>query len=154
FDLVMGGVSVTPAREARASFSVPYDAGGKTILARCTEAGRYRSLRDVDRPDVRVIVNPGGTNDDFVRNNLHAARIVPFADNRGIFEEIVAGRADVMITDDVEVALQTRLHKELCRAMSGTLTHAGKAILMPKDPALVAAVNAWLAPAIAAGRPA
>jgi hypothetical protein len=42
------------------------------------------------------------------------------------------------------VDLQTRAHPELCRAMPGTLTRADKAILMPRDEAFVAAINARL----------
>ena len=66
FDLAVGGVSITPAREARGTFSVPYATGGKTLLARCADSGKYTSLVAVDRPKVRVIVNPGGTNEQYV----------------------------------------------------------------------------------------
>jgi cyclohexadienyl dehydratase len=153
FDLVIGGVSVTPARETEGAFSVPYAAGGKTLLARCADSRKYDSLAAVDRPKVRVIVNPGGTNEQYVRANLLQARIVVFPDNRKIFDEIAAGRADVMITDDVEAELQAHHHTGLCRTFPGTLTHSDKAILMPRDPELISAVNAWLQPAIAAGEP-
>ena len=154
FDIALGGISVTPARAAVGSFSVPYSSGGKTIVSRCSDARRYRQLKGVDREGVRVIVNPGGTNEQYVRANLHHARILMFADNRAIFDEIRASRADVMITDDVEAELQTRAHPDLCRALRGTLTHADKAVLMPRDDALVAAVNEWLAQSIKAGVPA
>lgn len=154
FDLALGGVSVTPARAAVAAFSMPYSSGGKTILSRCEDAKRYRSLAAVDRREVRVIVNPGGTNEQFVREHLHRARIVLFQDNRDVFGEILAHRADVMITDDVEVALQTHRHPELCRAFGGTLTHADKAILLPRDPELVARVNAFVSQSIESGEPA
>jgi len=155
FDLSMGGVSVTPARQAQGIFSVPYSSGGKTILARCADARKFRGgLTSVDRSKVRIIVNPGGTNEQYVRSNVHHARIVVYPDNRAIFDEITAGHADVMITDDVEAELQTRHHPGLCRTFPGTLTHADKAILMPRDPNLVQAVNDWLTPAIAAGEPA
>jgi cyclohexadienyl dehydratase len=154
FDVGLGGVSITPAREARAAFSVPYAAGGKTILARCSDSRKYRSLAAVDRPKVRVIVNPGGTNEQYVRSNLRRAHIVVYPDNRAIFDEISAGRADVMITDDVEAELQSRRHAGLCRTYAGTLTHADKAILMPRDPLLIKAVNEWLGPSIQAGEPA
>jgi cyclohexadienyl dehydratase len=155
FDLSMGGVSVTPARQAQAAFSIPYSSGGKTILARCRDSGKFHGgLASVDRSKVRVIVNPGGTNEQYVRSNVHHARIVVYPDNRAIFDEISAGRADVMITDDVEADLQARHHPGLCRTLSTTLTHADKAILMPRDPDFVKAVNDWLAPAIAAGEPA
>jgi cyclohexadienyl dehydratase len=154
FDLALGGISVTPARQAVAAFSVPYSTGGKTIVSRCTDARRYRKLRGVDREGVRVIVNPGGTNEQYVRANVRHAKVIVFPDNRAIFDEIRANRADVMITDDVEAELQTRAHPDLCRTFRGTLTHADKAVLMPRDEALVAAVNAWLAQSIKAGEPA
>ncbi len=155
FDVSMGGVSISTAREAQGAFSVPYSSGGKTILARCADTRKFHAgLASVDRPKVRVIVNPGGTNEQYVRSNVHHARIVVFPDNRTIFDELTAGRADVMITDDVEAELQSHHHPGLCRAFPGTLTHADKAILMPRDPGLVEAVNDWLTPAIAAGEPA
>jgi cyclohexadienyl dehydratase len=154
FDIAMGGISVTPERQSQAAFSIAYASGGKTIIARCSDAARFRALADVDRPQVRVIVNPGGTNEQYVRANLHNAQIRVYADNRTIFDEIRARRADVMITDDTEVELQVHRHQDLCRALPGTLTHADKAILMPKDPALVDAVNAWLKESISAGEPA
>jgi cyclohexadienyl dehydratase len=154
FDVALGGISVTPARAAVASFSAPYSSGGKTIVSRCSDAKRYRKLQGVDRDGVRLIVNPGGTNEQYVRANVHHARIIVFSDNRVIFEEIRAGRADVMITDDVEAELQTRAHPDLCRAFRGTLTRADKAVLMPRDAALVAAVNEWLAQSMKAGEPA
>ena len=154
FDVVMGGVSVTPERQAQGEFSVAYAAGGKTIIARCVDKGRYHDLASVDRKTVRVIVNPGGTNEQYVRTNVHQAHVRVYPDNRTIFEQIRAGRADVMITDDAEVDLQTQRHPDLCRVYEGTLTHADKAILMPRDPPFVGAVNQWLQREIKTGEPA
>jgi hypothetical protein len=42
-----------------------YLANGKTILCRSSEADRYQSLADLDKPEVRVMVNPGGLNEKF-----------------------------------------------------------------------------------------
>ena len=39
-----------------------YLGNGKTILCRADEADRYASLADINRPEVRVMVNPGGLN--------------------------------------------------------------------------------------------
>jgi cyclohexadienyl dehydratase len=142
FDLAIGGVSVSPAREAIGVFSKPYASSGKTILARCDDQKKFRKgLAAVDKPTVRVIVNPGGTNEQYVRANLHRARILVFPDNRAIFGELVAGHADVMITDDVEADYQAKYRPNLCRAFPGTFTHSDKAIFMPRDPELVALVN-------------
>jgi cyclohexadienyl dehydratase len=154
FDVALGGISVTPARQAVAAFSHPYASGGKTAIARCTDAPQYRTLAAVNRPQVRLVVNPGGTNEQYVRTHVKQASVRVHQDNRTIFDEIRSGRADVMITDDVEVELQTRKHKDLCRAIPGTLTHADKAILMPQDARLVGEINRWLTGEIKAGAPA
>ena len=130
-----------------ASFSRPYHAGGKTIVARCAERARFDTAQELDDPAVRVIVNPGGTNEAWVRTNLGRAQIQVHPDNRTIFQEIVAGRADAMVTDDVEAELQARRLPQLCRTLPGTLNRADKAVLMPRD-------DAWLQRQLEAGLPA
>jgi cyclohexadienyl dehydratase len=155
FDVALSGISYTPERAALGLYSAAYHEGGKTLLARCADRERFDTRAELDRPDVRVIVNPGGTNERFVRDNVHQATIVVHPDNRSVFAEIAAGRADVMVTDDVEAELQARRWPaQLCRTYPGTLTPGEKRILMAPDPALQALVDEWLAKALAAGVPA
>lgn len=154
FDLVLGGVSVTPDRAAVGRFTRSYQAGGKTLLVRCEDAGRLSSLAAVDRPGVRVIVNPGGTNERFVREHIHRASVRVHPDNREVFAEIAEDRADAMVTDDVEAEMHARQDPRLCRGMPGLLTQSEKALLLAPDAALHAAVDDWLGRALAAGQPA
>lgn len=153
FDIAVGGISITPERDGAGDFALPHARGGKTAIGRCADARRFRSLATIDRTGVRVIVNPGGTNERFAREHVRRAEVRVHADNRTIFDEIVAGRADAMFTDDTEVALQTRRHPELCRLVRRIWMPAAKAVLLQPDPGLRAAVDAWLAPAIADGVP-
>ena len=151
FDIAMSGVSQTAQRETVAFFSHAYLTGGKTPIARCSDSHKFDSLKNIDQPGVRIIVNPGGTNERFVKNNIHNAQVEIYDDNRSIFSKIILGEADLMITDRIEVTHQSALHPELCAAMKSNLTYQEKAYLLPQDTKLQAIVNTWLALRISEG---
>lgn len=113
-DIGMGGVSVTLERARKAAFSEPYLTDGKTPIVRCEDEKKYQTLDDIDRPGVRVVVNPGGTNEEFARAHIKRATLTVHPDNTTIFDEIVDGRADVMMTDASETRYQSKIHPELC----------------------------------------
>ncbi len=144
FDIAIGGVSVTPERARLGRFSRVYHEGGKTLLARCTDATRFNSTNAVNRPDVRVIVNRGGTNESVARVLLPRAALIVHPDNITVFTEVAEGRADVMLTDDVEAELKSAQDPRLCRSFAGTLNRVSKALWMRPDPALADAVDGWL----------
>lgn len=152
FDLAMGGISVTLERQKTALFSNPYLTDGKTPIARCADRGKYRSLDGIDRPGVRVIVNPGGTNERFAREHLKAAAIETYPDNTTIFDRIAQGKADVMITDRSEVLLQHKLRPDLCATNADhPFDTVEKAYLLPRDLVLKAFVDQWLHQALITG---
>jgi cyclohexadienyl dehydratase len=146
FDIAMGGVAVTLDRAKKGFFSSPYMREGKTPIARCADRDKYQTLADIDRPGVRVVVNPGGTNERFDRANLHAAEIAVHADNLTIFDEIAQGNADLMITDASETRYQQRLHADVLCAIhpEKPFDFSEKAYWMPRDAALKAFVDQWL----------
>ena len=145
FDILAGGVSITLDRQKVGYFSIPSDVDGKAAIARCADKDRFASLEAIDRPGVRVVVNPGGTNERFDRAHLHAAEIRVFPDNRTIFREVAEGRADLMITDGVETRLQQKLNPGLCAIHPDRpFDRAEKAWLMPRDIALKLFVDQYL----------
>jgi len=153
FDIALGGISITQERAALASFSVPYHSGGKTFLCRRADSARFSNAAAVNTSEVRLIENKGGTNESVARALFPAAALRIFPDNIGIFNEIIAGRADVMITDDTEADLKALQYPQLCRSFAGTLTKSDKALWIHMDTALVAFVNNWLQKQLAAGMP-
>jgi cyclohexadienyl dehydratase len=153
FDIAMGGVSVTLDRQKIGFFSDPYLRDGKTPIARCTDEAKYQTLADIDRSDVRVVVNPGGTNELFDRAHFHQARIVVEPDNTTVFDKLANGGPDVMITDASETRFQQKLHPGVLCAIhpDKPFDFAEKAYWMPPDPALKAFVDQWLHLAVGSG---
>jgi cyclohexadienyl dehydratase len=145
FDVGMGGISITLPRQRVAFFSQPILRAGKAAIARCADRDRFKTLSEIDRPGVTVIVNPGGTNERFDRANLHQATIVAFPDNTRIFGELVAGHADLMITDSVETKLQQKSHPDLCAIHPDQPFDFGElGYLLPRDVVLKQFVDQWL----------
>ena len=133
FDLAIGGITITDTRRETMLMSDGYLANGKTILCRASEADRYKSLADIDKPEVTVMVNPGGLNEKFANENLTHANIVVHQKNEEIPTLVAEGAADVMITEITEapyyVQTDTRLAAPLLNA---PFTHGEIGVLMQK----------------------
>lgn len=102
FDLAIGGITITEERREIMLMSEGYLGNGKTILCRASDAERFRSLADIDKPEVRVMVNPGGLNEKFALQNLTHASITVHQKNEEIPSLVAEGKADVMITEITE----------------------------------------------------
>ncbi|KAA0597831.1 cyclohexadienyl dehydratase [Azospirillum lipoferum] len=153
YDIAVGGVSVTLERQKKALFSAPLMRDGKTPITRCENKDRFQTVADIDKPGVRLIVNPGGTNEKFARANIRTAQIEVHPDNVTIFDQIVAGKADLMITDAVETRLQQKLHPELCAVHPDRpFDFSEKAFLLPRDIVLKLWVDQWLHQTVATGQ--
>ena len=145
YDIAMSGESITPERGKTGYYSKAYHSGGKTPITLCSRVHEFDALEKIDMPGVRLIVNPGGTNERYIDTSIKRAKKVLHDDNRTIFGAIVTGNADLMITDSIEVDLQSRRNRLLCPAMPGQLlTNQQKGFLMPKDNALKNTVDKWL----------
>jgi len=153
FDIALSGISVTAERQRQAYFSVSYLRDGKTPITRCGNEAQFQTLEQINQPGVRLIVNPGGTNERFARTYAPRAQLTVYPDNVAIFGQIVDGAADLMMTDAIETRLQQRLHPQLCAVHpDAPFDHAEKAILLPRDDAFKAYVDQWLGQRISSGK--
>jgi cyclohexadienyl dehydratase len=152
-DLAVGGISVTLDRQKRAFFTAPYMVNGKAPITKCENAAKFQTIADIDKPGVTVIENPGGSNEKFARANFKQAKIVIFNDNTLIFDEILKGNADVMISESVETIVQAKAKPGLCAVNPDRpLQYGEMAYLMPRgDVAFKAWVDQWFHLARATG---
>jgi cyclohexadienyl dehydratase len=70
FDIAMSGMGRTLERARVATFSKPYMRYGKLLLIRSADQGRFKTLADLDRPDLKIAYNRGGLNDRFWPSRL------------------------------------------------------------------------------------
>lgn len=151
FDIAMGGVTKMPVREALGPFSATVLVDGKRPIVRCADRDRYTSIAAIDQPSVRLVVNQGGANEAYVHATFTHATLTVWKNNATVFDEIAAGRQDVMVTDGIEVDHQSALHKGvLCpAAVPAPFTRLEKAYWEQRDPAFQKAVGDWLSRQIA-----
>jgi cyclohexadienyl dehydratase len=147
FDLAIGGITITDTRKETMLMSDGYLANGKTILCRSTEADRYKTLADIDKPEVTVMVNPGGLNEKFANENLIHANIVVHQKNEEIPTLVAEGAADVMITEITEAPYYVHTDARLAAPLlNAPFTHGEIGVLMQKgQDDLLALVNSVIA---------
>jgi cyclohexadienyl dehydratase len=152
-DIAVGGISDSASRRAYSDFSINYGTDGKAPIVRAADAGTYATIDQINRPGVRVIVNPGGTNEQFARAHFPAAQLIPWPDNLTIVDQVARGRADVFVTDSVEGRYRLRQHPDL-RVLhpDKPFDSSGKIFLLRKnDPLPAAQVDGWPAFQVATG---
>lgn len=133
FDLAIGGITITDKRLETMLMSKGYLANGKTILCRRSDADRFKSLEDIDKPEVKVMVNPGGTNELLAKEKLTHATIIVHQSNLEIPRLIAEGVADIMITEITEAPYYTSIDERLAAPLiDKPFTHGFIGVLMRK----------------------
>jgi len=133
FDFAIGGITITDARRETMLMSDGYLANGKTILCRAADSEKYKSLADINRPEVVVMVNPGGLNQKFANENLPNATIKVHDKNEEIPSLVAEGQADVMITEITEAPYYVNNDSRLAAPLlDQPFTHGEIGVLMRK----------------------
>lgn len=114
YDFAVGGIAKTSEREKLFLCSHNYYEDWKIPIVKRDRLKEFQKWEDIDRKDIRLLVNPGGSNDFFFQSEIKNAFAVYHENISTIFEALIAGKADVMVTDFTEAQLQIKKHSELC----------------------------------------
>jgi len=154
FDLAVCGITITSARKELALMSDGYLGNGKTVLCRAVDADKYTSLEAIDRPEVRVMENPGGLNEKFARANLPHATLTIHPVNEEIPGLVASGKADVMITEILEAGYYVSRDPRLAAPLlNRPFTHGELGFLLPPgSESLLEFVNSFIAKERESGR--
>ncbi len=116
YDLALGGITRSVARVAQSEFLPGYAPFGKVALIRGADMDKYKTPESLNQPEVRVIKNPGGTNEKYVLDNLTKAKVSTHEKNAEIPALIAEGQGDVMITETYEALLYAQKDPRLFAA--------------------------------------
>ena len=141
FDVFVGGAFNTPRRAAAVSFSRPVMYMGHSVTIRKEDAGKFKSLSDIDKPGVTVATVLGTSGHEYMKQNFKNATIKPL-DTGDLTQdslEVLAGRADAALQDAFKVAQVVGRNKEklvdlFMPSDSGTAPPAAPAAPAPPPP--------------------
>ena len=100
-DCVMSSITITEAREEQVDFTEPYAVAQLAILANA-ESG-IESIDDLNQEGKVVAVKTGSTGDVYATNNLTNATIMRLSDESACVTEVVQGRADGFLYDQLTI---------------------------------------------------
>lgn len=149
-DLIISSMTDTPERRESIAFSEPYLSTGLGLLA--GKNSPVQGAADLDQPGRVVAVRQGTTGEVWARANLKQAKVLALEKESSAVLEVVQGRADAFVYDQMSVWQNGRRHPDATRALLTPINRESWAIgLRSSDAALRDEVNAFLKSYRAAG---
>ena len=97
-DMILSGLSITPARNMRVAFVGPYFVSGKSFLTK-VETFSAKGSTDLNHPSIRLAALQASTSQTFVQQNIPRATLVLTKDYDEAIALVVQGKVDAMIAD-------------------------------------------------------
>lgn len=128
FDIIIGGMGITPARNLKVNFSDPYEFSGMSIVANRTLAGDRDSLEDFNSPELEIVARLGTTAAAAAQKYLPQARLRLFDDEGQALQEVLNNRAAAMVAAQPFPEFQTLKYAERLYLPLGGKTFAREPI--------------------------
>ncbi len=98
FDVIIAGMSITPARNLSVNFTRPYAHSELLLAASKAKAGNLVRMEDYNREGVTIAVRRGSTSVQAARKHFPNATIQQFDDDILAFQEVLNGNAEAVIS--------------------------------------------------------
>lgn len=143
-DVILSSMTASPERAKAVAFSDPYLTTGLAALVPAKSAAQTSA--DLDQPGRTIVVRQGTTGEVFARANLRQAKILTLEKENACVLEVVQGKADAFIYDQMSVFQNAKRNPQTTRALLAPLqTESWALALRPGDEDLRTQVNAFLA---------
>ncbi|NQS76048.1 MAG: transporter substrate-binding domain-containing protein [Peptococcaceae bacterium] len=114
-DAVISSMTITEERKKKIDFSKPY---AKSLLALLVNSEtNINKAEDLDQEGKNVAVKTGSTGQIYAERTLKKASIVPFPDESACVMEVVQGKADAFIYDQLTIYRNNLKNPETTKAV-------------------------------------
>lgn len=98
-ELVMSGMTITPARSQRVHFVGPYYTSGKTVLTKSEKLAAAATPNALDSAELSIAALSGSTSEEYVQTSLPKARLVSVESLDAAIAMVIAGEVDALIAE-------------------------------------------------------
>ena len=98
FDIIIGGMGITPERNLKVNFSDPYEYSGMSIIANRKLAGSRSGLDAFNNSETVIVARIGTTAAAAAKKFLPKAQVNLFDDEGQALQEVLNGRASAMVS--------------------------------------------------------
>ena len=146
FDVIIGGMGITPSRNLEVNFTMPYEHSGMSMAANKKLAAGFDSIEDFNRPDVILTARLGATPVAAAKKFMPKAQLRQFDDEAQIYQEVINGKAHAVVASAPTPAFQVIKHSdELFLPLKETFTKEPIGFAVRKgDPDTLNYFNNWI----------
>ncbi len=98
FDVIIGGMGITPKRNLKVNFTSPYEYSGMSMVAHRKKAEGFNSLKDFNQPGVTIAVRMGTTAEQAARKHMPKAEFKLFENESQALQELNLGRVHAVVS--------------------------------------------------------
>ena len=123
FDVIIGGMGITPKRALQVNFTIPYEYSGMGIVAHKEKAAGFSSLEDFNRPEVEIACKTGTTGVEATKKFIPKAKIRLLDNETQIYQELRNGNVHAVVESAPRPAYEAAAYPEtLFVPFRGTFT--------------------------------
>jgi polar amino acid transport system substrate-binding protein len=98
FDVVIGGMGITPKRNLKVNFTIPYDFSGMSMVAHQKKAAGFSTIDDFNKKEVIIAVRMGTTAEQAARKFMPKASFKLFENESQALQELNLGRVHAVVS--------------------------------------------------------
>ena len=149
FDVIIGGLSITPARQESVDFTAPYSRSGVGVTASKKLSSALKWPDDYNKSDVTFTCKRGIAACNEVQKQFPKATLRQFDDAAIAFQEVINGNAHASVASEPAPTFATLQNPEqLFQPTKDYLLNGSEGMALRKgDPDSIAFLDAWVAKA-------